>query len=223
MFKVKLAQYINDNMVRLNLTYKDVSARSGVPQSTLSYYARGQVTTPNDDHCARIAAVFGDPPDIIQQMRREALPVTAQENKFLAAADDTERMERFAELMRSNMLSLMEEERERASELNAKVLKQCTEEIEREKNHNAALLAAKDSMIDLINAERDKVRTYLKRIIRNLSIALIAVTMLAIAGLSALGGYAFYAYHTFDRADPTRGIYRAEPTPISETHGLPIE
>ena len=213
MFKVKLAQYINDNMVRLNLTYKDVSARSGVPQSTLSYYARGQVTTPNDDYCARIAAVFGDPPDIIQQMRREALPATAQENKFLAAADDTERMERFAELMRSNMLSLMEEERERASELNAKVLKQCMDEIEREKNHNAELLAVKDSMIDLINAERDKVRTYLKRIIRNLSIALIVVTILAIAGLSTLGGYAFYAYHTFDREDPTRGIYRADPTP----------
>lgn len=245
MFKIKLAQYINENMVKHNLTYKDIAIRASVPPTTLSYYARGQVTTPNDDYCTRIAAVFGDPPEVIQQMRRDSLSSTATENKLIAGADDTERMERFAELLRSNMLAVMEEhraasaeqqteiinhadnrvveERIRASELNAKVLKQCTEEIEREKNHNAELLAAKDSMIDMINSERDKVRTYLKRIIRNLSIALIAVTLLSVLGLSALGGYAFYAYHTFDRTDPTRGIYRETPSPIPEASQLPIE
>lgn len=243
MFKIKLAQYISENMVRHNLTYKDIASRSGVPSTTLSYYARGQVTTPNDDYCTRIAAVFGDPPEVIQHMRRDALPSTATENKLIAGADDTERMERFAELLRSNMLAVMEEhrvasaaqqteliqhtdqriadERVRASELNSKVLAQCMEEIEREKNHNAELLAVKDSMIDLINAERDKVRSYLKRIIRNLSIALIVVSLLAVVGLSALGGYAFYAYHTFDREDPTRGLYRETPSP--EASPLPIE
>lgn len=243
MFKIQLAQYISDNMVRHNMTYKDIADRSGVPPSTLSYYARGQVTTPNDDYCVRIAAVFGDPPEVIQQMRRDALPVTAQENKLIAGADDKERMERFAELLRSNMLAIMEEhrvasaaqqseliqhtdqriadERVRASDMNAKVLAQCMEEIERERSHTAELLAIKDSMIGMINAERDKVRTYLKCIIRNLSIALIVVTILAIAGLSALGGYAFYAYHTFDREDPTRGLYRETPPP--EATPLPIE
>ena len=40
-----------------------------------------------------------------------------------------------------------------------------------------------------------------------------SVSVLSVVGLSALGGYAFYAYHTFDREDPTRGLYRAEATP----------
>ena len=245
MFKVQLAQYISDNMVRHNLTYKDVAARSGVPQSTLSYYARGQVTTPNDEYCVRIAAVFGDPPEVIQQMRRGALPSTAEENKLIASADDTERMERFAELMRSNMLSLMEEhraasaaqqteiiqhadrrvedERVRCSELNAKVLQQCMDEIAREKQHAADLLAAKDVMLGKLEEERVKVRTYLRTIIRNLTIALIVVSVLSVAGLSVLGGYAFYAYHTFDRADPARGLYRETPAPSPEASVLPIE
>lgn len=243
MFKIQLAQYISDNMVRHNLTYKDIADRAGVPPSTLSYYARGQVTTPNDEYCVRIAAVFGDPPEVIQQMRRDALPATAQENKLIAGADDKERMERFAELLRSNMLAVMDEhraasaaqqteliqhadqriadERARSAEMNAKVLAQCLEEIERERRHAAELLAAKDSMIGMIEGERAKVRTYLKHIIRNLSIALIAVSLLSVLGLAALGGYAFYAYHTFDREDPTRGLYRE--TPVPEASPLPIE
>lgn len=238
MFKIQLAQYINDNMVRLNLTYKDIAARSGVPPSTLSYYARGQVTTPNDDYCIRIAAVFGDPPEVIQKMRRDALESTAAENRLIAEADDQERMERFAELLRKNMLSVMEEhrtasaeqqteiiqhadkrieeERARAKALNESVLKQCLEEIEREKEHNAEILALKNEMINKIEAERVQVRKYLKTVIRNLAFALIAVSLIAVIGLGALGGYAFYAYHTFDREDPTRGLYRAEITPEPE-------
>lgn len=235
MFKLQLAQYINDNMVKHNLTYKDIASRSGVPPTTLSYYARGMVNTPSDEYCAKIAAVFGDGPEVIQNMRREALNSTAEENKLLAGSDDKERMEKLAELMRRNMLSVMEEhriasaaqqteiiqhadrrvenERRRASDLNAKVLQQCQEEIERHKQHNAELLALKDQMISTIQDERERVRSYLKRIIRNLSIALIAVSLIAACGISVLGGYAFYAYNAFDRQDPTRGLYRAEVTP----------
>lgn len=234
MFKVQFAQYINDNMVRMNLTYKDIAGRSGVPPTTVSYYARGQVTTPNDEYCARIAAVFGDGPEVIQQMRRDALKSTATENKILAESDDQERMEKYGELMRKNMLAVMEEfrasasalqedELRRASELNAKVLQQCNEEIDRNQKHNAELLALKDEMIANIQDERERVRKYLKCIIRNLSIALIAVSLLSALGLAALGGYAFYAYHTFDREDPTRGLYRAETTPEPDAVDIGLE
>ena len=107
MFKLKLAQYISDNMVNHNMTYKDIAARSGVPQTTLSSYAHGQVTTPNEEYCVKIAAVFGDPPEIIEHMRRGALESTAEENKLIASANDKERMEKMAELLRANMIELL--------------------------------------------------------------------------------------------------------------------
>lgn len=235
MFKLQLAQYINDNMVKHNLTYKDIASRSGVPPTTLSYYARGMVNTPSDEYCAKIAAVFGDGPEVIQRMRRDALGSTAEENKLIAGSADQERMEAFAAQLRAAMVQILEdfreqsaaqqaeilqhadrrvaEERDLASALNAKVLKQCNEEIERNRKHNEELISLKDEMIATIQSERERVRTYLKSIIRNLSIALVAIVLLSVLGLSALGGYAFYAYHTFDRQDPTRGLYRAETTP----------
>lgn len=235
MFKLQLAQYINDNMVKHNLTYKDIASRSGVPPTTLSYYARGMVNTPSDEYCAKIAAVFGDGPEVIQRMRRDALGSTAEENKLIAGSTDQERMEAFAAQLRAAMVQILEDFREqsaaqqteilqhtdrrvenahrRASELNAKVLQQCQEEIDRHKQHNAELLALKDQMISTIQDERERVRAYLKRIIRNLTIALIAVSLIAACGVAVLGGYAFYAYNAFDRQDPTRGLYRAEVTP----------
>lgn len=242
MFKLRVAEYINTNMQERKWTYRDLSLKSGVADSSIHSYAQGRVTTPNEDNLIRIAAAFGDSPDVIQNMRREALGSTVEENKLIAEAADKERMEKFIVLMRQNMLQVMEEyraasaaqqtellqhaddrvkeERKRASEFNTKVLKQCNEEIERNKAHNAELLDLKDKMIGKIEDERTVVRKYLKNIIRNLSIALIVVSLLSVFGLSALGGYAFYAYQTFDRADPSRGLYRAEVTPTPFPEGF---
>lgn len=243
MFKLRLAEYINSNMQERNWTYRDLSGKSGVPDSSIHSYAQGRVTTPNEDNLIRIAAAFGDGPDVIQEMRREALPSTVQENKLLAESADKERMEAFAALMRKNMLSVMEEYRTAAAEQQTEIIRhadehveterrrfkaradevvrQCKEEIERGRQHNAELMAVKDQMIAKIEDERVKVRKYLKTIIRNLSIALIGVSFLSILLLSALGGYAFYAYQVFDREDPTRGLYRAEPTP--EPTEIPLQ
>ena len=243
MFKLRIAEYINANMQERKWTYRDLSLKSGVADSSIHSYAQGRVTTPNEDNLIRIAAAFGDSPDVIQEMRREALGSTVQENKILAEAADKERMERFIILMRENMLQVMEEyraasaaqqtemiqhadarveaERRRFKERAEEVARQCKEELERGEKHNKELLDVKEQMIGKIEDERTKVRNYLRTIIRNLSIALIGVSIFSVLLLSVLGGYAFYAYQTFDRADPSRGLYRAEVTP--EPIEIPLE
>lgn len=241
MFKIQLAKYINDNLERHELTYKELAARSGVPSTSIHSYAQGRVNNPDEENLQRIARAFGDPPEIIQQMRRESISATSAENKLMAQTDDKDRMEKFAALLRTSMLAVMEEyraasaaqqteiiahadarieeERARARDLNAKVLAQCTEEIDRARAHHADLMALKDNMIAKTDADHLRAAKYLQRVVRNLSIALIVVSILSIVGFSVLGGYAVYAYQTFDRADPTRGLYRAEVTPES-TPGL---
>ncbi len=155
MFKIQFAQYVNDNLALKDWTYKDLNGHSGVPVSTISAYAQGKVNNPDEDNLQRIVKAFGDSPEILQQMRRAALPSTVAENKLIAGASDQERMEKFAALLRSNMIAVMEEhraasaaqqteiinhadrrieeERARARDLNAKVLQQCNEEVARNK------------------------------------------------------------------------------------------
>lgn len=117
----------------------------------------------------------------------------------------------------------VETERQRFKSRAEEVLRQCLEETQREKEacaekidmtkeHCRQLIDHEQRSSDKIAEENAIVRKYLKTVIRNLTIALIVVSIIAIIGLSALGGYSFYAYHTFDREDPTRGLYRAEVT-----------
>lgn len=235
MFKDKLSDYIKSNMQRMHMTFADLQRVSGVPDSSLHSYVKGTIAKPNRDNLCRIAAAFGDGPEVIDQMWRDSVSVEVVENKLIAAADDQERMEKLAELIRSSMASQLdelrasfaaqqteimrhadariEEERQRFKERTEVASSQCNDEIERERAHNRELLALKDELISTIQDERGKVRTYLKHIIRNLAIALVIVSVLAFIGLSLLGGYAVYAYETFDREDPTRGLYRAAVAP----------
>lgn len=154
-FKLRVADYINKNMLEHGLTYKDLARISGVSDSSIHTYAQAKVGNPSEDNLIRIAAAFGDPPEIIQQMRRETMESSAKENQIIAKSNDKEQMEQFAALMRTNIATMfeeyrsqsaaqqteiiehadkrVEEERARASELNAKVLKQCQEEVARNK------------------------------------------------------------------------------------------
>ncbi len=111
LFKIRFSQYINDNLAENDWTYKDLNCHSGVPTSTICAYAQGKVNNPDDDNLRRIAQAFGDPPEIIQQMRREAMGATVAENKIIAASDDKQRMEQLGALLRTNMLAVMEEYR----------------------------------------------------------------------------------------------------------------
>lgn len=234
MFKLRVSQYINNGLVENNWTYKNLSDRSGVPTSTIHSYAQGKTSNPNEENLIRIAAAFGDPPSVIHAMRKESVDTTAKENLLIAKADDKELMEKYAALIRESVTQILEEyraasaaqqteiiahadasvheERQRAKALNETVLAQCQEEIAREKAHNADLLALKDDQIAAAASSSKSALAYLKTVVRNLSIALIVVSILAVLGLSIFGGYAVYAYNTFDREDPTRGLYRAEET-----------
>lgn len=234
MFKLRVSQYINNGLVENNWTYKTLCDRSGVPVSTIHSYAQGKTSNPNEENLIRIAAAFGDTPDVIHAMRKESMDTTAKENILIAKADDKELMEKYAALIRESVTQILEEyraasaaqqteiiahadhrieeERQRAKVLNETVLAQCQEEIDRAKKHNADLLALKDDQIAAAASSSKSALAYLKTVVRNLSIALIVVSILAVLGLSIFGGYAVYAYNTFDREDPTRGLYRAEET-----------
>ena len=155
MFKIQLAQYINDNLALHKLTYKQLSDISGVAPSSIHASAQGSVNNPDDDNLRRIAKAFGDPPEIIQQMRRESIGATAAENKLIAEADDKQLMEKMGTLLRTTLLAVLEEyraaaaaqqteiiqhanqrveeERTRFKERAADVVKQCNEEMERNK------------------------------------------------------------------------------------------
>lgn len=232
MFKLQFARYICDNMARLNLTYKDLAQRSGVPQTTISYYARGMVNTPSDDYCERIAAVFGDKPDVVQKMRREAIGSTAQENKIIAASDDKELMERLAGIIRANMLEVLDAYKtdvengytERLATVRAQYEKavtdmerRCEEKLADRKAHFDALARKSEADQAKIDQQAAAANAYLKRMVRNLSIALVAVSLILGSLLTAVGLYAVYAYNTFDKQDPTRGLYQTDETPKPET------
>ena len=64
-FKLRISQYINRNLVEKELTYKQLAERSGVPASSIHSYAQGKTGNPNEDNLIRIAAAFGDPPEVI--------------------------------------------------------------------------------------------------------------------------------------------------------------
>lgn len=253
MFKIQLAQYINDNLALHKLTYKQLGDRSGVPSSSIHAYAQGKVNNPDDDNLRRIAVAFGDPPEIIQQMRREAMSATAAENKLIAEADDKQLMEKMSALLRTNMLAVMEEyraasaaqqsellehtnrliaeERTRAGDLNAKVLQQCKDEVDRNKafydqrcqmtiaHCDQRIADIKAHMADIVQEKRDAEKKMSRQYARNRAYLRSSVRNLCIAGGILLvtniffGAYAIFAYTVFDMQDPTRGLHR-------ETHSI---
>lgn len=221
MFKMKLAQYISDNMVTHQLTYKDIATRAGIPPTTLSYYARGQVNTPNDDYCIRIAAVFGDGPEVINDMRRAALGSTAKENEAIAKSSDVESAEKLAAIMRVNMLAVLDEYKSKAelehsrrietvkSQYEAHIRNleaRCEQRVSDAKAHAAELLDLERQHRDELRERNATANLYLKSCVRNLAFCC------ALFGIVAFGTmlYAMYAYHTFDVDDPTQGLYRGE-------------
>lgn len=215
MFKSVLSTYITSNMGSRGWKLKDMSRESGLSDSTLNSYILQKVSSPSEENLLRIAAAFGDPPEVIYKMRRESMDVTSAEEKLLAAADDQARMEKFTEIVKSSMLAIMqeyltatsaqqteimahadkrvEEERTRASDLNAKVLAQCQEEVERSRIHNSEIMALKDALLAASEKENKDVRKYLRTVIRNLAISLVAVSALAVVGIVSLGIYVINA------------------------------
>ena len=223
MFKLRLADYINSNMRQRALSYKDLAALSGVPDSSLHSYAQARVSNPNEDNLVRIAAAFGDGPEVIQRMRHESLTSTTQENQIMARVDDKDQAEELAALIRSSMAALLEEYREqfarqqteiiqhadrRVSSERAQLERQCAEEIAKIKAHTAEMMRVEKEHQAELRERNEATRAYLKTLVHNLSAALITVSIIAALVICLIGSYALYAYHTFDRADPARGLYQ---------------
>lgn len=226
LFKTRLAKYINDGMKSHGYTYRKMEELSGVPQSTLSGYAKGKVEKPVDTHLDRIAAAFGDSPDVIRRMRTESLEETTAENMLVAKARDKELIEMMEEILRSSAIRIMAEHDEstrlqqteiiahadklveaaktEASNQCNKVAEQCRIHEQEYKDHcNALLDAERRASAAELKGSTDMIRllerniAYLRTLVRNLSL---------VSGL--LGAYSIYAYKTFDVADPSRGLYQ---------------
>lgn len=170
MYGAAIAAHINQNMAAHNLSAKQVSSRSQTPESTLSNYRTGKVEKPNEEQVLRIFAVWGDGPDVLYNIRRQAEATAAQEAQLKASAKDKELIDQIAEVIKAGSMALLdqqaermgaqqseilqhanqrvEEERQRSADLNAKVLRQCQEEVARIKEACAREIAINKDFCD---------------------------------------------------------------------------
>lgn len=170
MYGAAIAAHINQNMAAHNLSAKQVSSRSQTPESTLSNYRTGKVEKPNEEQVLRIFAVWGDGPDVLYNIRRQAEETAAQEAQLKASAKDKELIDQIAEVIKAGSMALLdqqaermgaqqseilqhanqrvEEERQRSADLNAKVLRQCQEEVARIKEACAHEIAINKDFCD---------------------------------------------------------------------------
>lgn len=153
MFKTVLSQYITTNMTARNWKLKDLARESGLSDSTLNAYILQKTSNPVEENLLRIARAFGDSPEIIHRMRRDAYEVSKAEEKMIAEAADKQRMEKFVEAIRDMLVAIMDDFRtafaaqqteiiqdadkriedahKTAVEMNNKVAKQCKDEMDR--------------------------------------------------------------------------------------------
>lgn len=264
MYGAAIAAHINQNMAARNLSAKYVASESKVPESTLSNYRTGKVDKPNEEQVLRIFAVLGDGPEVLYNIRKQVDETAAAEALLKARAKDAELIDQIAEVIKAGSMALLDqqadrmgaqqseilhhadariaEERQRASELNAKVLQQCKAEVERaktecareieiEKAHCQEKLDLMERMYEsriedlkahnaeMHNADVEHKGDITARVSFNRDFLLSCVRNLTatsiLLGLTTLffGSYAIFAYTVFDMADPTRGLHR-------ETHSI---
>lgn len=140
-------------MTARNWKLKDLARESGLSDSTLNAYILQKTSNPVEENLLRIARAFGDSPEVIHRMRRDAYEVSEAEAKMIADAADKQRMEKFVDAIRSMLVAIMEdfrmafaaqqteiiqdadkrieEARKTAVEMNNKVADQCKQELER--------------------------------------------------------------------------------------------
>lgn len=203
MFSVLVKQYINQNLSAHGMTHKTLSDLADVPPSTLHSYIQGKTSNPNIDALIRIAAVFGDGPEVIKAMRRDSLEAAAIEEIMRKKSDDNEIMEKHAELIRTNVSQILEEYRAQMDARQQEVVQQCRAHEQEYKQHCDALVAAEQRSHAALVAQLQSNIQYLHGLVRNVSI------------LAALfGAYSLYAYKTFDIEDITRGLNRGGRTDL---------
>lgn len=232
------ADYMNAGMEKRGWKIKDLERESHVADSTLLAYKKGRSNNPSRDNMYRIAAAFGDPPSVIDAM---FTPTSGEqdeeERRLLAEAADAERIARIVAMIRENMIEIMVEHREQSSaqqseifahaqakiaeaeqdfkRRNAEVLRQCREEIDREKAHcqqriddmqkyASSIHAEEKDHMQEMRARNTRSVDFLKSCIFNISFC--AMLLGFISFLST--GYSIFAFFAFDLSDPSRGLYQ---------------
>lgn len=193
------------------MTYRELSARSGVPISTLSAYARGQVTRPDADNLARIVDAFGGSEDDLQVLYAGDEGQAAERGQVLADQIAEQTRGDFADALKAYADHSEAQYKERLAAVQAQYQEYLAdaeqlyaERLEAEQGHHAQLIEEIRAHAETIDRKSDDARRYLKRIVRVLAVTVVVLMIL----LGLFSAYGVYAFNTFDRNDTTRGIYQ---------------
>ena len=204
MTHLMLSRYVRDGLAQNGMSYRELSARSGVPISTISAYARGQVESPDADNLARIAQAFGDSPDAVAQLRAQAEAQAEEDARIVSTLRQTfDGLLDDANAQYSQRLAAVQEQ---YKDYLSDAEQRYAERLEAEQRHHAQIVEQMRQSVQTMDQRSEEGRRYLKRLVRALA-AFVVVLMVLLGGFAAYGVYAFNA---FDRNDPARGIYREE-------------
>lgn len=217
MLQYTISRYVKDGLAQNGMSYRELSARSGVPISTISAYARGQVESPDADNIARIAQAFGDSPDTVAQLRAQAEAQAAEDARIAEEASDKELVERIVTTLRHTFDDLLDDANAQYSQRLSAVQEQYrgyledtehryAERLEAEQRHHEQIVEQMQQSVQTMDQRSEEGRRYLKRLVR--ALAAFVVVLMVLLGVFA--AYGVYAFNAFDRNDPARGIYREE-------------
>lgn len=130
MLSLRFANYINDNMESRGWKNQHLEKESTVPDSSISSYRKGLTKKPSRDNMILIAAAFGDPPSVIDQMIAESNGTTSEEaQRLMAEAADQERLERIVAMMREQMVQMLSEFREQSAAQQTEIIQHADERV----------------------------------------------------------------------------------------------
>lgn len=211
MSSLSVSAYIRNGLEANKMTYRELSARSGVPISTLSAYARGQVTRPVADNLARIVEAFGGSEDDLQSLYAGDEGQAAERGQVLADQIAEQTRGDFADALKAYAEHSEAQYKERLAAVQAQYQEYLAdaeqlyaERMEAEQRHHAQLVEEIRAHAETIDRKSDDARRYLKRLVRVLAVTVVVLMIL----LVVFAAYGVYSFNTFDRNDPTRGIYR---------------
>lgn len=167
MYNLRISEYIKTNMETLHMTYQKLESLSGVPVSTLHAYAKATITTPKEDTLIRIAAAFGDAPEVIRKIKQECDEAMSREKKILdnkskephGSEQEHDRMQEFAGLLRTSLASMLDEYRTQSATQQTEIIEHADRRVEEE--HQRADRAIED--------ERSKFNERVNEVLRQCS------------------------------------------------------
>ena len=215
MLQYTISRYVKDGISQNGMSYRELSARSGVPISTISAYARGQVESPDADNLARIAQAFGDSPDTVAQLRAQAEAPAEEDARIAAEASDKELVERIVSTLRKTFDDLLDDANAQYTQRLSAVQEQYrgyledteqryAERLEAEQRHHEQIVEQMQQSVQTMDQRSEEGRRYLKRLVR--ALAAFVVVLMVLLGVFA--AYGVYAFNAFDRNDPAKGIYQ---------------